>query len=218
MNPDGSKVAILAGVDVSVNAGESVAVSGRSGSGKTTLLSVLAGLTSDYGGEVTFDGLRLRDLADSQLAALRRSRMGFVFQNYSLIGHLSALDNVQLPLTYAGAASARERAAEALRRVGLEDKGRLRPQALSGGEQQRVAVARAIVTEPRVVFADEPTGALDVTTGAQVLEMLSALTRDNGTALVIVTHDPLVAAACNRTLTLEGGLLVGDEGVGSPTC
>ncbi|TCJ13426.1 ABC transporter ATP-binding protein [Parasulfuritortus cantonensis] len=198
---------ILAGVSFTVNSGETVAVLGSSGSGKSTLLGLLAGLDTPSTGSVRVDGTDLFGLDEDGRAALRGRGMGFVFQAFQLLPDLSALDNVMLPLELAGAADARERARAQLARVGLARRERHRPGQLSGGEQQRVALARAFAVAPRLLLADEPTGNLDPHTGAQIIDLMLDLNREQGATLIVVSHDPALAARCGRQLRLEGGRL-----------
>jgi putative ABC transport system ATP-binding protein len=200
---------ILDGAELSVRAGESVAIIGRSGSGKTTLLSLLAGLDLPTRGEVTLDGQRLSELDEDARAGFRAGRVGFVFQSFQLLASLTALENVMLPAELAGKADARERALAALERVGLSERLDHYPYQLSGGEQQRVAIARAFASGPKILFADEPTGNLDITTGARIIELLFELNSAQGATLVLVTHDADLAARCSRVLTLESGKLHG---------
>jgi len=199
---------ILADVSFAVNPGESVAIVGSSGSGKSTLLGLIAGLDVPSAGRVLLDGENLFDLDEDGRAALRGRGMGFVFQSFQLLPGLTALENVMLPLELAGQANAAEVAQSHLERVGLGGRIRHRPAQLSGGEQQRVALARAFAVAPRILLADEPTGNLDAHTGAQIIELLFELNRAQGATLVVVTHDPALAALCQRQLRLEGGRLV----------
>lgn len=199
---------ILADVSFSVNPGERVAIVGSSGSGKSTLLGLIAGLDVPSAGRVLLDGENLFDLDEDGRAALRGRGMGFVFQSFQLLPGLTALENVMLPLELAGQANAAEVAREHLERVGLGERVRHRPAQLSGGEQQRVALARAFAVAPRILLADEPTGNLDVHTGAQIIELLFELNRAQGASLVVVTHDPALAALCQRQLRLDAGRLV----------
>jgi len=199
---------ILADVSFSVNPGESVAIVGSSGSGKSTLLGLIAGLDVPSFGRVLLDGENLFDLDEDGRAALRGRGMGFVFQSFQLLPGLTALENVMLPLELAGQANAAEVARGHLEQVGLGERVRHRPAQLSGGEQQRVALARAFAVAPRILLADEPTGNLDVHTGAQIIELLFELNRAQGATLVVVTHDPALAALCQRQLRLEAGRLV----------
>jgi ABC-type lipoprotein export system ATPase subunit len=208
--PGRDRLAILRGVDLTVHAGDSVAIVGRSGSGKTTLLATLGLLTPVEQGTLELMGQDVTRLGDRRRTRLRNRHIGFVFQSYSLVRHLSARRNVELPLRYGARVGARERrhrVGEALAAVGLVARARSRPRGLSGGEQQRVAIARALVREPAVLLADEPTGALDVDTAAQVLDVLRQSCRERGCALVVVTHDPQVAGLMSRTVQLVDGVL-----------
>lgn len=201
------KLDILRGVDIAVHPGETVSIVGASGSGKTTLLALLAGLDSPTTGRVVLDGAEISAMDEEARAAARASRVGFVFQSFQLLGGFTALENVMLPAELAGLRDARQRAEEALARVGLARRTGHYPHQLSGGEQQRVALARAWVTGPGILFADEPTGSLDGETGGQVIELLFALNREAGTTLVLVTHDPQLAARCQRRMTLVDGCI-----------
>lgn len=198
---------ILQGVNLEINRGESVAIVGRSGSGKTTLLGLLAGLDTPSEGTVELDGAMISQLSEDKRAELRASRVGFVFQSFQLLPALSALENVMLPLELAGMDNPDRRARELLERVGLGERLNHTPRQLSGGEQQRVAIARAFACEPVVLFADEPTGNLDNRTGQAVSDLLMALNREQGTTLVMVTHDEHLAARCARQLHIEAGQL-----------
>jgi len=200
---------ILADVSFSVNPGESVAIVGSSGSGKSTLLGLIAGLDVPSAGRVLLDGENLFDLDEDGRAALRGRGMGFVFQSFQLLPGLTALENVMLPLELADRANAAEVARGHLERVGLGGRIRHRPAQLSGGEQQRVALARAFAVAPRILLADEPTGNLDAQTGARIIELLFELNRAQDATLIVVTHDPALAALCQRQLRLDGGRLVG---------
>lgn len=190
---------------------ESVAVVGASGSGKSTLLSILAGLDVPSEGTVVVAGVDLFALDEDQRAALRARQMGFVFQSFQLLGNLTAVENVMLPLELMGRRDARAVATEMLRRVGLAERLSHYPKVLSGGEQQRVALARAFVVRPALLLADEPTGSLDFATGATVMELMFELNREAGTTLVLVTHDQAIAARCDRQISIEAGRLVRDE-------
>jgi len=202
---------VLGGVDLDVASGEVVAVLGPSGSGKTTLLGLLAGLDQPTEGAVTLDGIALGPLSEDERAALRAERVGFVFQSFQLIPTLTALENVLVPLELLPASrrpeppEAERRARDWLERVGLGDRLDHHPPQLSGGEQQRVGIARAFANEPRVLFADEPTGNLDRETGGEVVELLLALNRELGTTLVVVTHDSELAGRATRIVHLAGG-------------
>ncbi|WP_097461856.1 ABC transporter ATP-binding protein [Mangrovitalea sediminis] len=198
---------ILQGVNLEIKAGESVAIVGRSGSGKTTLLGLLAGLDVPSEGTVILAGSELTRLSEDERATLRSRYVGFVFQSFQLLPALTALENVQLPLELRGDKDAEKRARQLLERVGLGDRLSHRPRQLSGGEQQRVAIARAFASDPRILFADEPTGNLDTETGAEIVELLMTLNREEGTTLVLVTHDTQLAARCSRQLRMEAGRL-----------
>ena len=199
---------ILQNINIAIAAGESLAVIGASGSGKTTLLGILAGLDVPSSGSVALAGEELTHLDEESRALLRGRLVGFVFQNFQLLASLTAAENVMLPIELRGDADAAQRAAELLDRVGLGKRGHHYPRQLSGGEQQRVAIARAFACRPQVLFADEPTGNLDTTTGARVTELLFELNADFGTTLVLVTHDPRLAARCARSVTVDAGEIV----------
>lgn len=198
---------ILQGVNLEINRGESVAIVGRSGSGKTTLLGLLAGLDTPSEGSVELDGAVISQLSEDERAQLRSRRVGFVFQSFQLLPALTALENVMLPLELGGADGPQRKATELLERVGLGERLSHTPRQLSGGEQQRVAIARAFASEPAVLFADEPTGNLDNRTGQDVSDLLMALNREQGTTLVMVTHDERLAARCRRQFSIEAGIL-----------
>ncbi|HET8801735.1 MAG TPA: ATP-binding cassette domain-containing protein [Marinobacter sp.] len=202
---------ILQGVNLEINRGESVAIVGRSGSGKTTLLGLLAGLDTPSDGTVELDGAVISALSEDERARLRAHRVGFVFQSFQLLPALTALENVMLPLELAGMETPEQRARELLERVGLGERLYHTPRQLSGGEQQRVAIARAFASEPLVLFADEPTGNLDNRTGQAVSDLLMALNREQGTTLVMVTHDEHLAARCGRQFNIEAGVLTEPE-------
>jgi putative ABC transport system ATP-binding protein len=205
--PDG-RLAILEAVSFALARGDSLAIVGASGSGKTTLLGLLAGLDRPSSGSIELSGARLDALDEEARARLRRRHVGFVFQNFHLLPALSAEENVMLPLELEGIADARARAGDALARVGLQARRHHYPAQLSGGEQQRVALARAFVHAPDILFADEPTGNLDQTTGTTISDLLFALNREHGTTLVLVTHDATLASRCAHRLTLSGGRMV----------
>ncbi len=196
---------ILADVGFSIAAGEAFAIVGASGSGKSTLLSLLAGLDVASTGRVRLGGADLGALDEDGRAALRAEKVGFVFQNFQLLPALTALENVMLPLELRGERDAEGPARKVLEQVGLAERMTHYPRQLSGGEQQRVAIARAFVTRPALLFADEPTGNLDTTTGQQIIELLFRLNAEAGTTLVLVTHDERLAARCGRQLRLAGG-------------
>ena len=199
---------ILHEIDFTLQARESAAIVGASGSGKSTLLSIIAGLDVPSTGTVMMAGTDIFKLDEDARAAWRAGTLGFVFQSFQLLGNLTALENVMLPLELMGAADARARATEMLGRVGLSQRLGHYPRVLSGGEQQRVALARAFVVRPAVLLADEPTGSLDFATGETVMSLMFELNREAGTTLVLVTHDRAIAARCDRQLRLEAGRLV----------
>ncbi|MHC5068695.1 MAG: ABC transporter ATP-binding protein [Planctomycetota bacterium] len=201
-------IEVLRGVSMTAAAGEMVAVIGPSGSGKSTLLACLAGLEDPDAGSVTIAGTVLQDVPPEQRARFRGANIGFVFQSYRLLPALSAEENVRVPLELQGRSDAAAQARDWLQRLGLGERLRHRPAQLSGGEQQRVALARALVTRPHVVFADEPTGNLDQATAEQIVPLLCDLPRDQGSALIYVTHDPALAARADRVLRMDGGRLV----------
>jgi putative ABC transport system ATP-binding protein len=200
---------ILRGASLAIRRGETVAIVGASGSGKTTLLSLLAGLDSPTAGEVWLSGDRIDTLDEDARAAHRAGTVGFVFQSFQLLSGFTALENVMLPAELAGLDDPRARARQALADVGLAERLNHYPHQLSGGEQQRVAIARAFAGDPQILFADEPTGNLDTTTGAHIIELLFALNARRGTTLVLVTHDAALAQRCGRVLVLKDGVLDG---------
>ncbi|WP_312565248.1 ABC transporter ATP-binding protein [Comamonas sp.] len=199
---------ILRDIHFSLQPQETAAIVGASGSGKSTLLSMLAGLDTPSQGTVRVQGQDIFALDEDARAALRGQKIGFVFQSFQLLPNLTALENVMLPLELAGVRAARQQAQEMLQRVGLGQRLQHYPKLLSGGEQQRVALARAFVVQPAVLLADEPTGSLDHATGAAVMDLMLQLNREQGTTLVLVTHDRGIAAQCERILTIEAGRLV----------
>ena len=202
---------ILRDIHFSLAPRETVAIVGASGSGKSTLLSIIAGLDTPTRGTVRLDGQDLFAVSEDERAALRARKVGFVFQSFQLMGNLTALENVMLPLELAGRRDARAAATEMLKRVGLAERLGHYPKVLSGGEQQRVALARAFVVHPAVLLADEPTGNLDFATGEKIMELMFDLNREQGTTLVLVTHDRAIAALCQRRLTVEAGRIAADE-------
>jgi putative ABC transport system ATP-binding protein len=202
------QLTILHEISFQLAAQESVAIVGASGSGKSTLLSILAGLDTPSSGTVRLDGIDLFALDEDARAAVRGERIGFVFQSFQLMGHLSALENVMLPLELRGERNARALATDMLGRVGLGQRLGHYPKLLSGGEQQRVALARAFVVRPALLLADEPTGSLDHATGESVMQLMFALNREIGTTLILVTHDPRIAERCDRQIRLEAGRMV----------
>ena len=202
---------ILDDIDFTLQPRQSAAIVGASGSGKSTLLSIMAGLDRPTRGTVRLAGADLFALDEDARAAVRAAKVGFVFQNFQLLGNLTALENVMLPLELQGRSDARGLATEMLRRVGLGERLRHYPKVLSGGEQQRVALARAFVVRPAVLLADEPTGSLDFATGEKVMELMFDLNREAGTTLVLVTHDERLAKQCERTIRMADGRIVADE-------
>lgn len=196
---------ILDDIDFSLATRESAAIVGASGSGKSTLLSLIAGLDTPSDGTVLVDGEDLFALGEDERAALRARKLGFVFQSFQLLPNLTALENVMLPLELLGRGSARAQATEMLHRVGLGQRLGHYPRVLSGGEQQRVALARAFVVQPAVLLADEPTGSLDFATGERIMSLMFELNREQGTTLVLVTHDRDIAARCDRRIVIEAG-------------
>jgi putative ABC transport system ATP-binding protein len=206
----GRRLSVLKDITFELERGGFLAIVGPSGSGKTTLLGLLAGLDRATAGRVSLDGVDLGTLDEDARARFRRQRVGFVFQSFQLIPTLTARENIQVPLELAGSDQARARADELLLRVGLAERSHHYPSQLSGGEQQRVAVARAFSTRPSILFADEPTGNLDASNGAIVIETMTALNIEYGTTLVLVTHDPDLAALARRTIRLADGAIVSD--------
>lgn len=201
------ELVILQGVDIEIKSGESVAIIGASGSGKSTLLGLMAGLDQPSSGEIRLLGQRIDQLNEDQRAAVRAQGVSFVFQNFQLLPGLTALENVMLPLEIRGEKNARNQAQQLMAQVGLAERETHYPAQLSGGEQQRVAIARAFAGSPDILFADEPTGNLDRNTGHQVEELLFQMNRDKGTTLVLVTHDPELAARCGRQVEMIDGQL-----------
>jgi putative ABC transport system ATP-binding protein len=207
------EVNALCGASVKIARGEVVAIMGPSGSGKSTMMNILGCLDRPTSGEYSLDGEVVATMTDDQLASVRNRKVGFVFQSFNLLSRQTALFNVELPLRYAGnVENRRARAAEALKAVGLEDRMTHRPTELSGGQQQRVAIARAIVNEPAMIMADEPTGNLDSKVGKEIMQILLKLNRELGTTLIIVTHDPAIAAQTGRIIRLRDGM-VEDDGL-----
>ena len=207
----GKRLTVLKDITFQLESGGFLAIVGPSGSGKTTLLGLLAGLDRPTGGRVTLDGVDLGSLDEDARARFRRQRVGFVFQAFQLIPTLTARENVQVPLELAGENDSGMRADKLLQRVGLGERSHHYPSQLSGGEQQRVAVARAFSTRPRILFADEPTGNLDAANGANVIDTMTALNAEYGTTLVLVTHDLDLAGLARRTIRLADGAIVSDS-------
>lgn len=202
------EVPVLRGVSLSLPESKAVAIVGPSGSGKTSLLMICAGLLKPTGGTILLEGKDMTKLDEDSLAALRRDRMGIVFQNFHLIPTMTALENVAIPLELSGVEDARERAEASLKDVGLSHRLTHYPSQLSGGEQQRVAIARALAMKPKLILADEPTGNLDQETGKGVIELLFDRVRAQGATLVLITHDPALAAACDRQIHVQDGKVV----------
>ena len=202
-----ARVHILRGVSLSIARGETVGLIGPSGSGKSTLLMAMAGLERPDSGEIFVDGAAIHNMGEDKLARFRGANIGIVFQSFQLIATMTALENVAIPLELAGARDAKERARDELAAVGLAERLSHYPAQLSGGEQQRVALARAMAPRPQLVIADEPTGNLDEATGRGVIDLLFALPRERGATLALVTHDPALAALCDRTLRIRAGLI-----------
>ncbi len=199
---------ILTDINFTVQSGSTLAIVGASGSGKSTLLGLLAGLDHPTSGSVRLNGTDIYAIDEDARAALRMQQLGFVFQSFQLLAHLTALENVMLPLELRADPEAEKKAIAMLTRVGLQERLKHYPKFLSGGEQQRVALARAFVTHPPLLLADEPTGSLDAATGEAVINMMFELNREYGSTLVLVTHDPAIAAKCARTITIAAGHLV----------
>ena len=204
-------VTVLDDVTVEIPEKQIVAIAGPSGSGKSTLLGLIAGLDRPTAGSIRLDGLEITTLAESEMARFRRKNIGYIFQSFHLIPTLTAQENVAVPLELRGDPSASARSAELLSTVGLQDRQSHYPVQLSGGEQQRVAVARAFACRPAILLADEPTGNLDSATGRQVIDLLLALNRDHGSTLVLVTHDPNLASYADRIITLRDGRIESDR-------
>ena len=209
-SPEGT-LTILADVDLCISRGEAVAIVGASGAGKSTLLALLAGLDTPTSGGVRLNGIDLFALDEDGRALARANNVGFVFQSFCLLPALTAIENVMLPLELAGRADAREAARAALSGVGLADRLHHYPRQLSGGEQQRVAIARAFVGRPAILFADEPTGNLDGATGSRIIDLLFSLHRGGAGTLVLITHDPSLAARCKRIVEMQDGRIISDR-------
>ena len=213
---ENGRVKALRGVDLRIEAGDFVAITGSSGSGKTTLLQMLGGLDTPDSGEIRFRGQSLSEMGD--LSSFRAQRVGFVFQSFHLLSTLSACENVQVPMVGSPLPEKgrKQRAIQLLEQVGLAERIRHRPSELSGGERQRVAIARSLANEPDLLLADEPTGNLDRESTTMVMELLSRIHRDNGTTLVVVTHDPSTAAYARRRITMSDGMVKSDVQASTP--
>lgn len=214
VNTSEGELVILNDVNLTISAAETVAIVGASGSGKSTLLGLMAGLDGASGGDMLLDGQNLSTMDEEQRAKLRGQSVGFVFQSFQLLPSLTALENVMLPIELKNDRNARQKALQLLERVGLEARVTHYPNQLSGGEQQRVAIARAFASQAKILFADEPTGNLDTTTGAKVIDLLFSLNKEYGTTLVLVTHDDRLAQRCARMIRLVAGEITEDAVTG----
>jgi putative ABC transport system ATP-binding protein len=205
------RLTILDNINLSVQPGESLAITGSSGSGKTTLLGLCAGLDRPSSGSILLNGIALESLTEDERAAIRNQYVGFIFQNFQLLPTLTALENVMVPLELRGEKNIRTHAMELLAKVGLANRAHHYPVQLSGGEQQRVSIARAFANTPRILFADEPTGNLDAETSERIEELLFSLNREAGTTLILVTHDPELAEKTNRIIRIKAGTIADDQ-------
>jgi len=210
------EVHALRGVSLQIEKGDFLAIMGPSGSGKSTMMNMLGALDQPTGGTYFLDGTDVSKLDDDDLAGIRNRKIGFVFQNFNLLSRTAALQQVELPLIYAGGRQRQQRARQALEMVGLGDRLDHKPSELSGGQQQRVAIARALVNEPAIILADEPTGNLDSKSGTEVMQIFQRLNQEQGITVVFVTHDPWIARHTRRVITLADGRIVGDEKIEDP--
>ena len=207
----GRTLSVLEDINISVGAGDTLSIVGPSGSGKTTLLGLAAGLDRSTNGTVELNGIKLDNLSEDQRAAVRNKHVGFIFQNFQLLPTLTALENVMVPMELRGEKGAKARAVDLLQKVGLGDRGHHYPAQLSGGEQQRVSLARAFSNKPQILFADEPTGNLDAETSEKIIELIFNLNKEAGTTLILVTHDNELANKTGRIIKLKGGKIISDE-------
>ncbi len=207
----GRTLSVLEDINISVAAGDTLSIVGPSGSGKTTLLGLAAGLDRSTNGTVELNGIKLDNLSEDQRAAVRNKHVGFIFQNFQLLPTLTALENVMVPMELRGEKGAKARAVDLLQKVGLGDRGHHYPAQLSGGEQQRVSLARAFSNKPQILFADEPTGNLDAETSEKIIELIFNLNKEAGTTLLLVTHDYELANKTGRIIKLKGGRILSDE-------
>lgn len=207
------EITALNHIDLHIKKGDFVAIIGKSGSGKSTLLNVL-GLLDDYNGQYILDGVDVSNFKSNQLAKTRNKKMGFIYQQFNLLPKLSAVENVALPLLYSGYShkESLKKAKEYLELVGLADKMNNKPKQLSGGQQQRVAIARALINEPKILFADEPTGALDSKTSRDIMDLLKSIWQEQGITVIMVTHDPALAQEANRIISVSDGIIIESEG------
>ncbi len=210
------QVQAVRSVSLRIETGEMVAIMGPSGSGKSTLMNIIGCLDTPTSGRYFLDGAQVSELSDSQLAEVRNRKIGFVFQTFNLLRRTSALANVELPLLYGNGGNRRKRALEALERVGLTQRAQHRPNELSGGEQQRVAIARSLVNNPSIILADEPTGNLDSRSSQEIMDILEGLNREDGITLVLVTHEPEMAAHAQRIIHLRDGQIIDEQRLAQP--